>query len=182
MSTLRGLTVIFIFQFTESRCLISSLTSVLNHYLSIISDGNDLHCGKDELILILCRKLVGYRVDSIFSNKDYRLRQKALDTFRSGETWLLISTEVLARGIDFVGIRTVINYDCPASIDDYVHRIGRTGRGQSKGTAVTFFTEDDGPIVRSIAHMAKSMGQAVPQWMLSMQRNPHHKASKRQRQ
>ncbi len=123
---------------------------------------------------------MGYRVDSIFSSKDYCMRQKALDTFRSGETWLLISTDVLARGIDFVDIQTVVNYDCPASLDDYVHRIGRTGRGGSTGTAVTFFKEDDGKTVRSIAHMVASMGQAVPQWMLNMAA-VHDKPQKRRR-
>lgn len=128
-----------------------------------------------------CRKLVGYRVDSIFSNKEYSLRQKALDTFRSGETWLLISTDVLARGIDFVGIQTVINYDCPTSLDDYVHRIGRTGRRGYQGTAVTFFTEEDGLMVRSIAHMARSMAQSVPQWMLTMPKSQPNKLSKKRR-
>ena len=124
---------------------------------------------------------MGYRVDSIFSSKDYRLRQKALDTFRSGETWLLISTDVLARGIDFVNIQTVVNFDCPATLDDYVHRIGRTGRGGSMGAAVTFFTEEDGKIVRSIAHMVASMGQAVPQWMLGMSKDAPEKTRKRRK-
>ena len=124
---------------------------------------------------------MGYRVDSIFSSKDYRMRQKALDTFRAGETWLLISTDVLARGIDFVGIKTVVNYDCPASLDDYVHRIGRTGRGGSIGAAMTFFTEEDGKVVRSIAHMIASMGQDVPQWMLGMSKAAPDRPQKRRK-
>ena len=130
---------------------------------------------------VVCRKLVGYRADSIFSSKDYRMRQKALDTFRSGDTWLLISTEVLARGIDFVDIQTVVNYDCPASLDDYVHRIGRTGRSGSNGAAVTFFTEEDGKVVRSIAHMVASTGQVVPQWMLSMSKAGPDRPRKRRK-
>ena len=142
--------------------------------------------GLQKLAVLACRKLVGYRVDSIFSDKDYRLRQRALDTFRSGETWLLISTDVLARGIDFVNIQTVVNYDCPSSIDDYVHRIGRTGRGGSSGAAVTFFTEEDGSVIRSIAHMATSMGQTVPPWMLTMPKRasndrPNRPQKKRQK-
>ena len=137
----------------------------------------------DRLLLVnksvAYRKLVGYRVDSVFSSKAYQLRQKALDTFRSGQTWLLISTDVLARGIDFVNISTVLNFDCPTSLDDYVHRIGRTGRGGSAGAAITFFTEGDREVVRSIAHMIASMGQTVPQWLLSMKQDAPRKRQKK---
>lgn len=122
---------------------------------------------------------MGYRIDSIFSNKAYQERQRSLDAFRSGETWLLISTDVLARGIDFAGIETVLNFDCPASLDDYVHRIGRTGRGGKTGVAITFFTEENRAVIRSIAHMIASMGQDVPDWILSMKKCVPNKRSKK---
>ena len=123
------------------------------------------------------------RVDSIFSSQDYEGRAKAMTDFRAGNTWLLISTDVLARGIDFIGVQTVLNYDCPETREAYIHRIGRAGRGQA-GRAVTFFTEDDAPLLRPICHLLANAGQQVPQWMLEKSRQiaQQHKAgTKRKR-
>ena len=64
-------------------------------------------------------------------------------SFRAGKIWVLIATELMGRGIDFKGVNLVINYDFPTSAISYIHRIGRTGRAGRKGSAVTFFTEDD---------------------------------------
>lgn len=112
------------------------------------------------------------RVDCIFSSQDYASRQGAMDRFRAGETWLLISTDVLARGIDFVGVQTVISYDCPASRRDYIHRAGRTGRAGQTGTAITFFTEADAEVLTQIANAVAEVGQEVPQWMLTKRKAP----------
>jgi len=88
----------------------------------------------------------------------------------SGEKDILIATDILARGIDFVNIQSIINFDCPSSTTDYVHRIGRTGRGTHIGTAITFFTDKDDQLIRPIANLIAETGQEVPGWMLSKSR------------
>jgi len=80
----------------------------------------------------------GHKVESIHGDKSQFKRQKALDSFKSGRAKVLIATDVVARGIDVVGITHVVNYDLPGSRDAYTHRIGRTGRGDQSGIALTF--------------------------------------------
>ena len=82
---------------------------------------------------------------------------------------MLIATELMARGIDFKGVNTVINYDFPQTTVSYIHRIGRTGRAGRQGRAVTFFTEDDAEQLRAIANVMKASGCEVADWMLRMQ-------------
>ena len=78
------------------------------------------------------------KVESIHGNKSHSQRQRALQKFKQNEVQALIATDVAARGLDIDGVTHVINYDIPATYDDYVHRIGRTGRGDKKGMALTF--------------------------------------------
>ncbi len=80
----------------------------------------------------------GFKATSIHGNKSHIKRQQALGSFRKGEVQVLVATDVAARGLDIDGVSHVINYDLPATYDDYVHRIGRTGRGDKKGKALTF--------------------------------------------
>ena len=80
----------------------------------------------------------GFKVDSIHGDKNHSRRQKALGLFKSHHVNILVATDVAARGLDIAGVSHVINYDMPASYEDYVHRIGRTGRGDKKGKALTF--------------------------------------------
>ena len=70
-------------------------------------------------------------------------RDKLVTAFREGKIWILICTELMARGIDFKGINLGINYDFPPSSISYVHRIGRAGRAGRQGRAITFFTEEE---------------------------------------
>ena len=70
-------------------------------------------------------------------------RKKVLDEYRAGETRVLISTDLLGRGIDIQHVSLVINYELPLKIDDYIHRIGRSGRYGRKGTAINLVTERD---------------------------------------
>ena len=82
--------------------------------------------------------------------------------------WVLIATELVARGMDFKGVSLVINYDFPQSTTSYIHRIGRTGRAGRAGKALTFFTEADADQLRAIANVMKASGCEVPDWMLRM--------------
>lgn len=80
----------------------------------------------------------GFKAESIHGNKSQPQRQKALSLFKEHHLKVLVATDVAARGLDIVGVSHVINYDVPATYEDYVHRIGRTGRGGKKGKALTF--------------------------------------------
>jgi ATP-dependent RNA helicase RhlE len=80
----------------------------------------------------------GIRADSIHGNKSHAQRQRSLTRFKKGEVQVLVATDVAARGIHVDNVSHVINYDLPNSRDDYVHRIGRTGRGDKRGKALTF--------------------------------------------
>uniref|UniRef100_A0A2K5X902 Probable ATP-dependent RNA helicase DDX52 n=1 Tax=Macaca fascicularis TaxID=9541 RepID=A0A2K5X902_MACFA len=91
----------------------------------------------------------GINVDVIHAERTQQQRDNTVHSFRAGRIWVLICTALLARGIDFKGVNLVINYDFPTSSVEYIHRIGRTGRAGNKGKAVTFFTEDDKPLLRS---------------------------------
>ncbi|AGO11751.1 AaceriADL024Cp [[Ashbya] aceris (nom. inval.)] len=104
-------------------------------------------------------------VDVIHAERTQVQREKIIERFKSGDLWCLICTDVLARGIDFKGINLVINYDVPRSAQAYVHRIGRTGRGGRKGTAVTFFTKQDAIAVKPIVNVMKQSGCEVASWM-----------------
>jgi ATP-dependent RNA helicase RhlE len=85
----------------------------------------------------------GYPVTSLQGDLPQNRRQAALDGFRNGSIKILVATDIAARGIDVLSISHVINYDMPASTDDYIHRIGRTGRVSKNGDAITFVTSDD---------------------------------------
>merc|ERR1719411_104385 len=90
--------------------------------------------------------------------------------FRGGSIWVLVCTELMGRGIDFKGVNLVINYDFPPTAVSYIHRIGRTGRAGRRGEAVTFFTEQDRTILRTIAEVMKNSGCEVPSYMLTMKK------------
>ena len=85
----------------------------------------------------------GHRVTSLQGNLSQNQRQAALDGFRNGSIKILVATDIAARGIDVLSISHVINYDMPESTDDYIHRIGRTGRVDKNGDALTFVTNAD---------------------------------------
>jgi ATP-dependent RNA helicase RhlE len=85
----------------------------------------------------------GYRVTSLQGNLPQHRRQAALEGFRTGSFKILVATDIAARGIDILHISHVINYDMPETTDDYIHRIGRTGRVEKNGDAFTFVTNAD---------------------------------------
>mmetsp|Transcript_7148 Transcript_7148/g.13556 ORF Transcript_7148/g.13556 Transcript_7148/m.13556 type:complete len:455 (+) Transcript_7148:3181-4545(+) len=108
------------------------------------------------------------RVDVIHAGKSQAARDAAVARFRKGESWVLLCTDLCARGLDFKAVNMVINYDLPTSGVTYVHRIGRCGRGGRKGEAITLFTEQDFEHLRTIANIMKLSGCDVPAWMLSL--------------
>ena len=87
---------------------------------------------------------------SIHSGRTQYQRQQALDGFRSGKYQVMVATDVAARGIDVEGISHVINYDVPTHAEDYVHRIGRTGRATATGDAITFVSNEEKKYLRAI--------------------------------
>ncbi|XP_029142425.1 probable ATP-dependent RNA helicase DDX52 [Protobothrops mucrosquamatus] len=107
----------------------------------------------------------GINVDVIHAEKTQQQRDNVVHSFRAGKIWILICTALLARGIDFKGVNMVINFDFPSSAVEYIHRIGRTGRAGHTGKAITFFTEDDKPLLRSIASVIQRGGCPVPDYI-----------------
>ncbi|WP_421774526.1 DEAD/DEAH box helicase [Gracilimonas sp.] len=97
--------------------------------------------GTDELERLLVKK--GIKAGSIHGDRDQDERNKALHEFKSGQVPVIVATDVLARGIDIADVSLIINYDVPRAVDDYVHRIGRTGRYDKTGVAVTFVNKKD---------------------------------------
>ncbi|MHB9035843.1 MAG: DEAD/DEAH box helicase [Armatimonadota bacterium] len=100
----------------------------------------------------------GYAAGALHSNKSQNQRQLALDDFRSGRCQILVATDIAARGLDVKSISHVINYDIPDTADTYIHRIGRTGRAECEGDAMTLVTKEDAAIVWDIE---KALGSPI---------------------
>jgi superfamily II DNA/RNA helicase len=99
-----------------------------------------------------------YRASEIHGDMDQSSRIKELDRFKSGDINILVASDVAARGLDIKGVSHVFNFDAPWHPDDYVHRIGRTGRAGATGSAYTFITPEDG---ENIANIEKLIGQKI---------------------
>lgn len=110
----------------------------------------------------------GLHVDVIHSERPKAQREAVIEAFRRGDIWLLICTELMARGIDFQGVNLVINYDFPQTVQSYIHRIGRTGRAGKQGRAITYFTKDDAPYLKSVVNVMRQSGCDVPEWMTQL--------------
>ena len=109
-------------------------------------------------------------VDVLHGGSSAGHREGVLEKFRLGTVWMLITTEVLGRGMDFKGVNMVVNYDCPTTRAEYIHRIGRTGRAGRRGQAVTLYTEADVGHLRMIASVMHSSGSYVQPWMLNLKK------------
>ena len=92
----------------------------------------------------------GHRVAVLHGNRSQNQRIEALAGFKSGKYEVMVATDIAARGIDVAGVTHVINYDIPKNPEDYVHRIGRTGRAQREGDAFTLITGEDGEAARDV--------------------------------
>jgi ATP-dependent RNA helicase RhlE len=109
-------------------------------------------------------KKMGFSAAEIHSDRSQGQRRNALEGFKRGRYQILIATDIAARGIDVFGIELVVNYDMPANSEDYVHRIGRTGRAGKTGHAISFATTDQRGSIRSLERFMKTklMVSALP--------------------
>lgn len=108
-------------------------------------------------------RAMGQVAAEIHANRTLAQRREALDGFKSGKYRILVATDIAARGIDVKGIELVINYDLPDAAEDYVHRIGRTGRAGKPGRAVSFATPDQSADVRAIERVVRTtLKRTVP--------------------
>lgn len=108
----------------------------------------------DRIVRDLMRNKI--RAAVIHGNRSQSQRVAALDAFKRGHARILVATDIAARGIDVEGISHVINYDVPMVAEDYVHRIGRTGRAEASGEAYTLVTPLDEQMIRKIEFVLKN--------------------------
>jgi len=107
----------------------------------------------------------GFSAASIHGDRTQSEREAALEAFKSGQVQILVATDVASRGLDISNVKHVINYDLPHDIDDYVHRIGRTGRAGNDGFATAFFNEKNGNIASDLVVLLEEAGQEVEYWL-----------------
>lgn len=109
----------------------------------------------------------GVEAVAIHGGKTQEERTYAIESFKTGQADVLVATDIASKGLDLPGIQHVINYDMPPEIEDYVHRIGRTGRGGRTGVATTFITPlCTGPILEDLKALLREAGQKVPAFLL----------------
>ncbi len=106
--------------------------------------------------LTLALRQMRHTVNEIHSNRSLGQRREALEGFKTGRYRILVATDIAARGIDVKGIELVVNYDLPDDSENYVHRIGRTGRAGREGHAIAFATPDQGGDIRDIERLMKA--------------------------
>ena len=142
---------------------------------ALIKTGGAEQGAVPERVLVFCRtkhrvddvsrvlKASGFKVDVMHADRRQEAREKALARFRDGRIQVLVATDVMSRGIDVSGIDAVVNYDVPMDPEDYVHRIGRTGRAGATGHAYTFVAPDEITPLREIEYFTHKL---VPLWDL----------------
>nr|CAH0099031.1 unnamed protein product [Daphnia galeata] len=114
--------------------------------------------------------LKGIEAVAIHGSKDQEERSRAVDAFRQGIKDVLVATDVASKGLDFVNIQHVINYDMPDDIENYVHRIGRTGRSGNKGQATTFINKsNEESVLLDLKHLLIEAKQNVPPFLATLQ-------------
>ena len=124
--------------------------------------------GADYLEECLYRKSLS--ASSIHGDKSQREREDALKQFKSGNTPILVATDVAARGLDIPNVTQVINFDLPSNIDDYVHRIGRSGRVGNTGNALSMMNDKNRNIAKELAELLIENEQDCPEWLEKMYR------------
>ena len=113
-------------------------------------------------------------IECMFSKMNKKEREEQINKFRVGDIFVLLCSDLLSRGIDFKNVKTIINYDCPYKITNYIHRIGRTGRAGKKGTAITFIEEKDNDNLFYISKLINDMKNEnynnikCPDWLINL--------------
>ncbi|XP_072947238.1 ATP-dependent RNA helicase p62-like [Epargyreus clarus] len=134
----------------------------------------------DSLTMILRRN--GWPAVGIHGDKTQLQRDTIINKFKSGKTNILVATDVAARGLDVEGVTHVINYDFPNTSEDYIHRIGRTGRQENKGESHTILTNDDARQAKSLMAVLKEANQEIPEDLQLMAQNYDSTKEKKQTQ
>ncbi|XP_014820337.1 PREDICTED: probable ATP-dependent RNA helicase DDX4 [Calidris pugnax] len=118
----------------------------------------------DYIAAFLCQEKIP--TTSIHGDREQREREVALQDFRSGKCPVIVATSVAARGLDIENVQHVINFDLPSTIEEYVHRIGRTGRCGNPGKAICFFdNSSDGHLAQPLVKVLSAAQQEVPAWL-----------------
>ncbi|KAK4762336.1 hypothetical protein SAY87_013036 [Trapa incisa] len=123
----------------------------------------------------------GFPSTSIHGDRTQQEREHALRSFKSGKTPILVATDVAARGLDIPHVAHVINFDLPNDIDDYVHRIGRTGRAGKTGLATAFFNDSNASLARPLADLMQEANQEVPEWLSAYARRSTYSGGRNRR-
>merc|ERR1719152_474035 len=110
----------------------------------------------------------GAPIGSLHGDLAQAERDSSLHAFKNGRAKVLVATDVAQRGLDIKNVQCVINYDPPANLEDYVHRIGRTGRAGEKGDAFTCLYESERPVATQIAQVMRKSGQDIPKELASI--------------
>ncbi|XP_073701745.1 DEAD-box helicase 3 X-linked a isoform X7 [Garra rufa] len=135
--------------------------------------------GADALEDFLYRE--GYACTSIHGDRSQRDREEALHQFRSGRCPIMVATAVAARGLDISNVKHVINFDLPSDIEEYVHRIGRTGRVGNLGLATSFYNDKNCNITKDLLDILVEAKQEVPSWLENLAYEHQHKSTNRGR-
>jgi len=167
---------------------IGSTTTSITQRVKWIEDGNkrntllEIIPTVDGLTLVFCetKRMAdnleeflynnGFLSASIHGDRTQQEREAALDAFKQGRVKILVATDVASRGLDISNVRHVINYDLPHDIDDYVHRIGRTGRAGHDGFATAFFNDKNSNIASDLVELLSEASQEVEPWLNDMAR------------
>lgn len=138
-------------------------TALLTHLLNGMGEDDSIlvftrtKSGADRVVRHLEEQ--GIKADALHADRSQSQREQALARFKDGKTRVLVATDIAQRGLDISGITHVINYDVPQQAEDYVHRIGRTGRAAKEGDAFTFMSTEEIGMVRTIERV---IGQEIP--------------------
>lgn len=120
----------------------------------------------------------GVSAAAIHGDKDQHQRNMVLANFKNGRVPCLLATDVAARGLDVKEVMAVVNFDFPSNVEDYIHRIGRTGRAGNKGTAYTFMTDKDGKHATKLIKIMQEAGQQVSEQLQALaNRAPQYSGS-----
>jgi ATP-dependent RNA helicase DDX3X len=147
---------------------------------SVLLDILHTHSGGLTLIFVETKRMAdslsdfllnqSFPATSIHGDRTQRERERALEMFRTGRCPVMVATAVAARGLDIPNVTHVVNYDLPTDIDDYVHRIGRTGRAGNTGIATAFFNRGNRGVVRDLLELLKEANQEVPAFLETIAR------------